>query len=146
MNITNEQIIQSARRQREAVNSSIDVAPWNPRQPQRRGLAAIIAIAASLISFIAGYGLGGNLSQDAQPQAQPILTQAIQIQRDTIYQTQTVRDTIYQTRIVTKHEPMLAANEEKPVTVPTDDIAQDACSMLCDNIPYNLLATPGGGF
>ena len=132
MNITNEQIIQSARRQREAVNSSIDVAPWNPRQPQRRGLAAIIAIAASLISFIAGYGLRGNLSQDVQPQAQPTLTQTIQIQRDTIYQT----------RIVTKHEPTLAANKEKPVTVPSDDIAQEACSMLCDNIPYDLLATP----
>ena len=31
MQITNEQIIQSARRQRQAVDSRMDVEPWKPR-------------------------------------------------------------------------------------------------------------------
>ena len=57
MRITNEQIIQSARRQRETVNNRMDVAPWSRPQRPRRGFAAVIAIAASFISFIAGYGV-----------------------------------------------------------------------------------------
>ena len=57
MRITNEQIIQSARRQRETVNNRMDVAPWSRHQRPRRGFAAVIAIAASFISFIAGYGV-----------------------------------------------------------------------------------------
>ncbi len=142
MRITNEQIIQSARRQREAVDNGIDVSPWNRPKPHRRGIAAALAVAASTISFIAGYGLKANLPNGVQPQPQPALTQAIQIQHDTIYQTETIRDTVYQTRIVRKKEPALASTEEKQVPVPTEDVAQEACSMLCDNIPYNLLAAP----
>lgn len=49
MRITNEQIIQSARRQRETVNNRMDVAPWSRHQRPRHGLAAAIAIAASFI-------------------------------------------------------------------------------------------------
>ena len=63
MRITNEQIIQSARRQRETVNNRMDVAPWSRHQRPRRGLAAAIAIAASFISFITGYGVHANISQ-----------------------------------------------------------------------------------
>ena len=94
MRITNEQIIQSARRQRETVNNRMDVAPWSRHQRPRRGLAAAIAIAASFISFIAGYGVRANISQsDIQPMAQSIL-----VQHDTIVHTETVRDTVYQMR------------------------------------------------
>ena len=56
-NITNEQIIQSARRQRQTVNNRIDVEPWQSHHRKDRGMAVAIAVAASLISFIAGYGL-----------------------------------------------------------------------------------------
>ena len=68
------------------------------------------------------------------------MAQVVEVQHDTIMQVQTVRDTIYQTRIVTKYEPMLAAspepNQEEYDTPPE----QKACSMLCDDIPYELLA------
>ena len=153
--ITNEQIIQSARRQRQSVNSRMEVEPWKPRHHHGRGIAAIITIAASLLSFIAGYGIHSKMSQ---PKTQP-LAQVVQVQHDTILQTEVIRDTVYQTRIVTRHakpkrvqptlttrQRMLASKEaqESPTPSPTrqSSAEQMACSMLCDDIPYDLLATP----
>ena len=63
MKISNEQIIQSARRQRESVNSRMGVETWHPHHRHSRGIAAAIAIAASFISFIAGYGVRATSSQ-----------------------------------------------------------------------------------
>ena len=143
MKISNEQIIQSARRQREAVNNRMDVELWSHGHRRGRGLAAVIGIAASLVSFIAGYGLHANMSQsDLQP-----LAQTIQVQHDTIMHTETIRDTIYQTRIVTKYvKPLMAQTEPQSTTSEIPQAAtpaeQMACSMLCDNIPYDLLAQP----
>ena len=142
MKISNEQIIQSARRQRQAVDSQMSVAPWHPRRRQGRSIAAVIAIAASLVSFIAGYGIRGKVSQ---PEAQP-LTQSIVVQHDTIMRVETVRDTIYQTRVVTRYEnPLIAQQTADTQPSSTDQqlpAEQMACSMLCDDIPYELLATP----
>jgi hypothetical protein len=141
-NITNEQIIQSARRQRQAVENRMDVEPWRSQRPQRRGIAAAIAIAASLISFIAGYGLHSKI---AQPDAQP-LAQNIQVMHDTVMQIKTVRDTVYQMRVVTKHDKPLMAQQTTEVqpSSPVEELPEEqmACSMLCDDIPYALLATP----
>ena len=142
MKISNEQIIQSARRQRQAVDSQMSVAPWQPRRRQSRTFAAIIAIAASLVSFIAGYGIRGKASQ---PEAQP-LAQSIVVQHDTIMRVETVRDTIYQTRVVTRYEKPLMAQQttDSQPSSPDQQLSaeQMACSMLCDDIPYELLATP----
>ena len=141
-NITNEQIIQSARRQRQAVENRMDVEPWRSQRPQRRGIAAAIAIAASLISFIAGYGLHSKI---AQPDAQP-LAQNIQVMHDTVMQIKTVRDTVYKMRVVTKHDKPLMAQQTTEVqpSSPVEELPEEqmACSMLCDDIPYALLATP----
>ena len=141
-NITNDQIIQSARRLRQAVDSQMSVAPWQPRRRQSRTFAAIIAIAASLVSFIAGYGIRGKVSQ---PEAQP-LAQSIVVQHDTIMQVETVRDTIYQTRVVTRYaQPLIAQQTAEPQpSTPDQQLSAEemACSMLCDDIPYELLATP----
>ena len=141
-NITNEQIIQSARRQRQTVNNRIDVEPWQSHRRKDRGIAAAIAVAASLISFIAGYGLHSKM---AQPNKQS-LAQTIQVQHDTIMQIETIRDTVYQTRVVTQYkERLLVRNTtEQPSSTPSQqsDVEQMACSMLCDDIPYALLATP----
>ena len=141
-NITNDQIIQSARRQRQAVDSQMSVAPWQPRRRQSRTIAAIIAVAASLVSFIAGYGIRGKVSQ---PEAQP-LAQSIVVQHDTIMQVETVRDTIYQTRVVTRYaQPLIAQQTAEPQpSTPDQQLSAEemACSMLCDDIPYELLATP----
>ena len=152
--ITDEQIIQSARRQRKAIDQRMDVEPWHHRR-QGRGFAAAITIAASLISFIAGYGIHSKMSQ---PITQPV-AQVVQVQHDTIMQVETIRDTIYQTRIVTKQakpkrvqpapttrQRMLASNEaeKSPTLSPARQSSAElmACSMLCDDIPYDLLATP----
>ena len=99
-----------------------------------------IAVAASLISFFAGYALHANMPQ-SQP-AEKHLAQVVEVQHDTIMQVQTVRDTIYETRIVTKYEPMLTKAEASPTLEAEDDTSseQKACSMLCDDIPYELLA------
>lgn len=155
MNITNVQIIQSARRQRQIVDSQMNIEPWQPRHRRNRGIVAAIAVAASIFSFVAGYGVCAKMSQnDALP-----LAQNYQVQHDTILQTMTIRDTIYQTRIVTKHakskptQSVLAHNQKQigssdkqdPLTQlhsTESSNAQMACSMLCDDIPYALLATP----
>ncbi len=142
MKISNEQIIQSARRQRQAVDSQMSVAPWQPRRRQGRSIAAVIAIAASLVSFIAGYGIRGKVSQ---PEAQP-LAQSIVVQHDTIMRVETVRDTVYQTRVVTRYaQPLIAQQTAEPQpSTPDQQLSAEemACSMLCDDIPYELLATP----
>ena len=142
MKISNEQIIQSARRQRQAVDSQMSIAPWQPRRRQSRTIAAIIAVAASLVSFIVGYGIRGKASQ---PEAQP-LAQSIVVQHDTIRQVETVRDTIYQTRIVTRYAQPVIAQQTADTQPSSPDqqlpAEQMACSMLCDDIPYELLATP----
>ncbi|MCR4915173.1 MAG: hypothetical protein K6A96_05425 [Prevotella sp.] len=141
-NITNDQIIQSARRQRQAVDSQMSVAPWQPRRRQSHTIAAIIAVAASLVSFIAGYGIRGKVSQ---PEAQP-LAQSIVVQHDTVMQVETLRDTIYQTRVVTRYEKPLMAQQttDSQPSSPDQQLSPEemACSMLCDDIPYELLATP----
>ena len=153
--ITDEQIIQSARRQRKAIDQRMDVEPWHHHRRQGRGLAAAITIAASLISFIAGYGIHSKMSQ---PITQP-MAQVVQVQHDTIMMTETIRDTVYQTRIVTQHakpkrvqptpttrQRMLASNEaeKSPTLSPARQSSDEqmACSMPCDDIPYALLATP----
>ena len=143
MQITNEQIIQSARHQRQAVDSRMDVEPWKPRHRKPYGLAAVIAIAASLVSFIAGYAIHANLQpSDVQ---QP-LAQVVEIQHDTIMQQEIVRDTIYQTRTVTRYvDRQIAQADTQSAEVETPSATsshQMACSMLCDDIPYDLLAQP----
>jgi hypothetical protein len=142
MKISNEQIIASARRGRQKVESKMTISPFKRTSPSLWGLWGgwVGAIAASLVSFFAGYALHANMPQ-SQP-AEKHLAQVVEVQHDTIMQVQTVRDTIYETRVVTKYEPMLAKAEASPTLEAEDDTSseQKACSMLCDDIPYELLA------
>ena len=138
MKITNEQIIASARRQRQKVESKMTIPPFKRTSPSHWG-GWVGAIAASLVSFFAGYALHANMPEQAP---QPV-AQVVEVRHDTIMQVQTVHDTIYETRVVTKYEPMLAKAEASPspeqeeADTPSE---QKACSMLCDDIPYELLA------
>ena len=140
MKITNEQIIASARRQRQKVESKMTIPPFKRTSPSLWG-GWVGAIAASLVSFFAGYALHGGMPQ-SQPAENPV-AQVVEVRHDTIMQVQTVHDTIYETRVVTKYEPMLAKAEASPspeqeeADTPSE---QKACSMLCDDIPYELLA------
>ena len=153
MKISNEQIIASARRQRQKVlntidHSSLNIDHWAPPETvpsKNNGQRSMVngqwwIAAASLISFFAGYALHANMPQ-SQPAENPV-AQVVEVQHDTIMQVQTVRDTIYETRVVTKYEPMLAKAEASPTFEEEDDTSseQKACSMLCDDIPYELLA------
>ena len=131
MKITNEQIIASARRQRQKVESKMTIPPFKRTSPSLWG-GWVGAVAASLVSFFAGYALHGGMPQ-SQPAENPV-AKVVEVRHDTIMQVQTVHDTIYETRVVTKYEPMLA--KEEADTPPE----QKACSMLCDDIPYELLA------
>ncbi len=130
MRITNEDIIQSAKRQRQKVHNNMNVEPW---QGQQIVNGKWWMVAASLVGFFAGYALHANMPQP-QPVESPV-AQVIEVQHDTIEQVQTVRDTIYETRVVTKYEkqPLLTEQDDTPPE-------QKACSMLCDEIPYELLA------
>ena len=139
MKISNEQIIASARRGRQKVESKMTISPFKRTSPSLWG-GWVGAVAASLVSFFAGYALHGGMPQP-QPAENPV-AQVVEVQHDTIMQVQTVRDTIYETRVVTKYEPMLAKAEALPTSEQEDDTSseQKACSMLCDDIPYELLA------
>ena len=139
MKISNEQIIASARRGRQKVESKMTISPFKRTSPSLWG-GWVGAVAASLVSFFAGYALHGGMPQP-QPAENPV-AQVVEVQHDTIMQVQTIRDTIYETRVVTKYEPMLAKAEASPTFEEEDDTSseQKACSMLCDDIPYELLA------
>lgn len=139
MKISNEQIIASARRGRQKVESKMTISPFKRTSPSLWG-GWVGAVAASLVSFFAGYALHGGMSQP-QPAENPV-AKVVEVRHDTIMQVQTVRDTIYETRVVTKYEPMLAKAEASPTFEEEDDTSseQKACSMLCDDIPYELLA------
>ena len=140
MKISNEQIIASARRGRQKVESKMTISPFKRTSPSLWG-GWVGAVAASLVSFFAGYALHGGMPQP-QPAENPV-AQVVEVQHDTIMQVQTVRDTIYETRVVTKYEPMLAKAEALPTSEQEEDDTSSelkACSMLCDDIPYELLA------
>ena len=133
MRITNEDIIQSAKRQRQSVENRMSAEPWQSPRRNNGLVAAAVGIAASLVGFLAGFSLHAKMPIDNGQQA---ADNSLVIQHDTIMQVQTVRDTVYQTRIVTKYE--------KPMLAEVDDdtsAEQKACSMLCDEIPYELLAS-----
>ncbi|MBO7120647.1 MAG: hypothetical protein J6W03_10065 [Bacteroidaceae bacterium] len=141
MKISNEQIIASARRGRQKVENQMHIEPWYGQMVNSKWLnGKSIAVAASLVSFFAGYALHGGMPQP-QPAENPV-AQVVEVQHDTIMQVQTVRDTIYETRVVTKYEPLLAKAEASPTLEAEDDTSSElkACSMLCDDIPYELLA------
>ena len=135
MKISNEDIIQSARRGRQKVDGQMRVEPWQGRQMVNSKWlnGKSIAVAASLIGFLAGFSLHANMattdSLEARVESQEERGNSLEIRHDTIMQVQIVRDTVYQTRVVTKYEkPMLAESEE---STPPE---QKACSMLCDDI------------
>ena len=144
MRITNEDIIQSAKRQRQSVESRMKTPSNSPFMGRTKSLplwgGLLGGIAASLIGFLAGFSLHANMttadSLEARVESQGPMANNLEIRHDTIMQVQILRDTVYQTRIVTKYEkPMLAeANDDTSAE-------QNACSMLCDEIPYELLAS-----
>ena len=86
MKISNEQIIASARRGRQKVESKMTISPFKRTSPSLWG-GWVGAVAASLVSFFAGYALHGGMPQP-QPAENPV-AQVVEVQHDTIMQVQT---------------------------------------------------------
>ena len=70
MRISDEDIIQSARRGRQKVDGQMRVEPWQGRQMVNSKWlnGKSIAVAASLIGFLAGFSLHANMAIDNGPQ------------------------------------------------------------------------------
>lgn len=72
------------------------------------------------------------------------------VQLDTILLHETIRDTVYQTRIVVREIPSKNVVAQASPTPPaaTEELPDKpegvGCSMLCDDIAYELLAGNGG--
>lgn len=152
MKLQDSDIISAARDLRDEQNNDLQVAPSPIRA--RRTLTPLwwaATAAALIIGYVAGGGLtpnpspmgegSGHLQELAEAQSSEITTPSLTgregepeptIIREVIHEV--VHDTIYETRIVRVpvQQTMTAQAEPAP--------ASPGCSMLCDDIPYELLA------
>jgi hypothetical protein len=142
MKLSDNDIITSARRLRAEQNRQVKLQPW-PRQQHNIG-RYIITAAACLASFFLGFGL--KTSNDTTSKIA-----ASSIQRDTVILPTMVHDTIYlaqtdapQTETPT---PNVKRNSRKPSeSKPSreeEERESQGCSMVCDDIRYDLLASSG---
>ncbi len=152
MKLQDSDIISAARDLRDEQNNDLQVAP-SPIRARRTPtpLWWAATAAALIIGYVAGGGLtpnpspmgegSGHLQELAEAQSSEITTPSLTgregepepaIIREVIHEV--VHDTIYETRIVRVpvQQTMTAQAEPAP--------ASPGCSMLCDDIPYELLA------
>ena len=152
MKLQDSDIISAARDLRDEQNNDLQVAP-SPIRARRTPtpLWWVATAAALIIGYVAGGGLtpnpspmgegSGHLQELAEAQSSEITTPSLTgregepepaIIREVIHEV--VHDTIYETRIVRVpvQQTMTAQAEPAP--------ASPGCSMLCDDIPYELLA------
>ncbi|MBR4533590.1 MAG: hypothetical protein IKO85_03470 [Bacteroidaceae bacterium] len=151
MKLQDSDIISAARDLRDEQNNDLQVAP-SPIRARRTPtpLWWAATAAALIIGYVAGGGLtpnpspmgegSGHLQELAEAQSSEITTPSLTgregepepaIIREVIHEV--VHDTIYETRIVRVpvQQTMTAQAEPAP--------ASPGCSMLCDDIPYELL-------
>lgn len=118
------------------------------------------AVAACLVGFLAGFGLrpavNGLLSPTATQVPYAATVSQLTAPADTILLREVVHDTVFQTRVILREvspagtiakaelhaNPLLKEKElqaEATNQAPEDE-ASLGCSMLCDDIPYSILA------
>jgi hypothetical protein len=152
MKLNDSDIITAARDLRNAQNERLHVAP-NPmkRNSKPTPLWWAATAAALIIGYVAGGGLtpnpspigegSGHLQELAEAQSSEITTSSLTgregesepaIIREVIHEV--VHDTIYETRIVRVPVQQVMTAQAKP------EPETPGCSMLCDDIPYDLLA------
>ena len=157
MKLTDSDIITAARDLRDEQNERLHVASnplkRNSRKPTPLWWAATAA--ALIIGYIAGGGLtsnpsqmgegSGHLQELAEAQSSEITTPSHTgregepepaIIREVIHEV--VHDTIYQTRIVRVPVQQVMTAKAEPAPDPLPE--SPGCSMLCDDIRYDLLA------
>ena len=137
MKISNEDIALAAKTLRARQDKGL-VTPQNPLKTRRSKTPWIVA-AACAAGFVLGIGVSPLLSPTASD-TRLAQTTAVQVEepRTTNVEpqviTQVVHDTIYETRIVRVPTQQVMTAQAEPAP------ESPGCSMLCDDIPYDLLA------
>ena len=161
MKVTNEDIISAAKTLRTRQENGL-ATPENPLKA-RSGKTGWIAAAACAAGFILGFGVHPLASNDGDAHLaeldslrQEVLTArnaqkevVSEVVRDTIFTTKT--DTVFTTKVITREVvrqvPVMANNEqpeEKVIINNNNNRGESAtvgCSMMCDNISYDLIAS-----
>lgn len=159
MKISNEDIALAAKTLRARQDKGL-VTPQNPLKTRRSKTPWIVA-AACAAGFVLGIGVSPMLSP-TDNDARVAQTTAVQVEepRATSVEpqviTQVVHDTIYQTKVVTKEvfrkSTVVAKNEVAAIenmnknknNNNNNEQSQSesvGCSMMCDNISYDLIAS-----
>ena len=157
MKISNEDIALAAKTLRARQDKGL-VTPQNPLKTRRSKTPWIVA-AACAAGFVLGIGVSPLLSP-TDNDARVAQTTAVQVEepRTTSVEpqviTQVVHDTIYQTKVVTKEifrkSTVVAKNETAAIENMNDNNNNNneqsqsesvGCSMMCDNISYDLIAS-----
>lgn len=151
--ITDDDIFNAARQLRNEQNEALSVPPEFRNaavKPLPSSKHRWWAAAACLAGFLAGFGVNEGMTHSsgvAETTAPPIAQNIVQL--DTILIHETIRDTVYQTRVVVREIPsknVVAQASPTPSTA-TEELPDKpegvGCSMLCDDIAYELLAGNG---
>ena len=155
MKISNEDIALAAKTLRARQDKGL-VTPQNPLKTRRSKTPWIVA-AACAAGFVLGIGVSPILSPTASD-TRLAQTTAVQVEepRTTNVEpqviTQVVHDTIYQTKVVTKEvfrkSTVVAKNEVATIENMNNNNNNEqsqsesvGCSMMCDNISYDLIAS-----
>ena len=151
--LSDNDIILAARQLRDEQNEALPVPPEFRSaavKPLPSAKHRWWAAAACLAGFLAGFGVNEGMTRSsgvAETTALPVAQNIVQL--DTILIHETIRDTVYQTRVVVREIPsknVVAQASPTPSTA-TEELPDKpegvGCSMLCDDIAYELLAGNG---
>lgn len=155
MKVTNEDIVSAAKTLRTRQESGL-ATPENPLKA-RSGKTGWIAAAACAAGFILGFGVHPSASpstdSDARLAQLDSLRQEVMMARSAEPKVvkEVVHDTIFTTKVVTREVvrevPVMAKNEQPAENVIINnnnnrgESATVGCSMMCDNISYDLIAS-----
>ena len=158
--LSDNDIIRAARQLRDEQNEALSMPAEMPTANDSKMAAARVetlrpkhrwwAAAACLAGFLAGFGVNEGMTRSsgmAETTAPPVVQNIVHL--DTILVRETIRDTVYQTRVVVREIPsknVVAQASPTPSTA-TEELPDKpegvGCSMLCDDIAYELLAGNG---
>ena len=155
MNISNEDIISAAKTLRTRQENGLNT-PENPLKT-KQGKTGWIAAAACAAGFILGFGAhplsAPSSNGDAQLAQLDSLQQEVLMAKSAEPQVikEVVHDTIFTTKVVTReivrNVPVMAKSEQvtdNELNNYNNNRGQSAvvgCSMMCDNISYDLIAS-----
>jgi hypothetical protein len=155
MNISNEDIISAAKTLRTRQENRLRT-PENPLKA-KHGQTGWMAAAACAAGFILGFG--AHYPTTNAPDSEALLTQIDSLRQEVLTARNTepqvvrevVHDTIVTTKVVTREisreVPVVAKNEQTTDNNPINSINEQGqtvnvgCSMMCDNISYDLIAS-----